>query len=92
MLVRVVDGQLAKGSRILMMAGGSEHDVQILNLVDPHPRKVESLGAGEVGLVIAGIKSLEDVQIGDTLTGAARPAAERLEGFRVVKPMVLFTN
>ncbi len=88
MLVRVVDGQLAKGSRILMMTGGSEHDVQILNLVDPHPRKVESLGAGEVGLVIAGIKSLEDVQIGDTLTGAARPAAERLEGFRVVKPMV----
>ena len=40
------------------------------------PRKVESLGAGEVGLVIAGIKSLEDVQIGDTLTDAAGPAAE----------------
>jgi GTP-binding protein LepA len=88
MLVRVVDGQLAKGARILMMAGGSEHDVQMLNLVDPHPRKVESLGAGEVGLVIAGIKSLEDVQIGDTLTDSARPATAGLEGFRVVKPMV----
>ncbi len=88
MLVRVVDGQLAKGARILMMVGGTEHDVQMLNLVDPHPRKVESLGAGEVGLVIAGIKSLEDVQIGDTLTDAASPAAEGLEGFRVVKPMV----
>jgi GTP-binding protein LepA len=88
MLVRVVDGQLSKGGRILMMVGGTEHDVQMLNLVDPHPRKVESLGAGEVGLVIAGIKSLEDVQIGDTLTEAANPAAESLEGFRVVKPMV----
>jgi GTP-binding protein LepA len=88
MLVRVVDGRLAKGARILMMAGGSEHDVQMINLVDPHPRKVESLAVGEVGLVIAGIKSLEDVQIGDTLTDAARPAAEGLEGFRVVKPMV----
>jgi GTP-binding protein LepA len=88
MLVRVVDGRLAKGARILMMAGGSEHDVQMINLVDPHPRKVESLAVGEVGLVIAGIKSLEDVQIGDTLTDAARPAAEGLEGLRVVKPMV----
>jgi GTP-binding protein LepA len=88
MLVRVVDGRLAKGARILMMAGGSEHDVQMINLVDPHPRKVESLAVGEVGLVIAGIKSLEDVQIGDTLTDAARPAAEGLEGFQVVKPMV----
>jgi GTP-binding protein LepA len=84
----VVDGRFAKGERILLMAGGSEHDVQMINLVDPHPRKVESLGAGEVGLVIAGIKSLGDVQIGDTLTDAASPAAERLEGFRVVKPMV----
>jgi GTP-binding protein LepA len=88
MLVRVVDGRFTKGGRILMMAGGSEHDVQMLNFVDPHPRKVESLGAGEVGLVIAGIKSLEDVQIGDTLTDAAGPAAESLEGFQVVKPMV----
>jgi len=88
MLVRVVDGRLAKGARILMMAGKTEHDVQMLNLVDPHPRKVESLGAGEVGLVIAGIKSLEDVHIGDTLTDAARPASQALEGFRVVKPMV----
>jgi GTP-binding protein LepA len=87
-LVRVVDGRLAKGSRILMMAGRAEHDVQMLNLVDPHPRKVESLGAGEVGLVIAGIKSLEDVHIGDTLTDAARPASQALVGFRVVKPMV----
>ncbi|HXV36734.1 MAG TPA: translation elongation factor 4 [Myxococcota bacterium] len=88
MLVRVVDGRLAKGARIRMMASGSEHDLQQLNLVDPHPRKVDALGAGEVGLVIAGIKSLEDVRIGDTLTDADRPASEALPGFRVVKPMV----
>ncbi len=88
MLVRVVDGRLSKAARIRMMASSSEHDVQMLNLVDPHPRKVDALSAGEVGLVIAGIKSLEDVKIGDTLTDDARPAAERLVGFRVVKPMV----
>jgi len=88
MLVRVVDGRIAKGARVRMMAGGTEHEVQMINLVDPHPRKVESLGVGEVGLVVAGIKSLGDVRIGDTITGAANPAAEALAGFRVVKPMV----
>ncbi len=88
MLVRVMDGRIEKGARIRMMVGRSEHDVQMIHLVDPHPRKVESLGVGEVGLVIAGIKSLGDVKIGDTISDAAHPAEEPLAGFRVVKPMV----
>jgi GTP-binding protein LepA len=87
-LVRVVDGALTKGMRIRMMASGSEREIQSLNLIDPHPRKVDTLGTGEVGLVIAGIKTLEEIQIGDTLTDVACPASDALEGFQVVKSMV----
>jgi GTP-binding protein LepA len=87
-LVRVIDGALTKGMRIRMMASGSEREIQSLNMIDPHPRKVDTLGTGEVGLVIAGIKTLEEIQIGDTLTDVACPASDALEGFQVVKSMV----
>ncbi|MEB2343376.1 MAG: translation elongation factor 4 [Deltaproteobacteria bacterium] len=88
LLVRVVDGRLTRGERVLLMARRSEHDVQELDLIDPHPRSVDALETGEVGLVIAGIKTLDDVRIGDTITALARPAAAALPGFREVKPMV----
>jgi GTP-binding protein LepA len=88
MLVRVFDGTPRRGGRIRMIAGGCERDVQALHVIDPHPRVVESLEAGEVGLVIAGVKTLADVKIGDTLTGADRPASEPLPGFQESKPMV----
>jgi GTP-binding protein LepA len=88
LLVRVVDGRLARRERVQLMAQRSEHEVQELDLIDPHPRAVDALETGEVGLVIAGIKTLQDVRIGDTMTGLARPAAEPLPGFREVKPMV----
>jgi GTP-binding protein LepA len=88
MLVRVFDGTLRRGGRIRMMAGGTERDVQALRVIDPHPRAVDSLEAGEVGLVIAGVKTLTDVKIGDTLTGADRPTSEPLPGFQESKPMV----
>ena len=88
LLVRVVDGRLALGERIKLMARGSEHEVQDLDLIDPHPRSVPALETGEVGIVIAGIKTLDDVRIGDTITLALRSAAEALPGFREVKPMV----
>ena len=88
LLVRVIDGTLRKGMRIRLMALRNEHDVNELDVIDPHPRAVESLSVGEVGIVIAGIKSLAEVRIGDTVTEAARPAAEPLPGFREVKPMV----
>ncbi len=87
-LVRVVDGRLGRGDRVKLMAQGSEHDVTELDLIDPHPRAVEALETGEVGIVIAGIKTLADVRIGDTMTRVARPAAVALPGFREVKPMV----
>jgi len=88
LLVRVVDGRLTKGERIKLMARGSEHEVQDLDLIDPHPRSVPALETGEVGIVIAGIKTLDDVRIGDTITVALHSATEALPGFREVKPMV----
>jgi GTP-binding protein LepA len=87
-LVRVVDGRIARGQRIRLMAAGSEHDVDDLQVVDPHPRRVEALSAGEVGVVIPGIKSLDELRIGDTITLARGGAAAPLPGFREVKPMV----
>jgi GTP-binding protein LepA len=88
LLVRVVDGSLRRRSGIRLMGRGSEHEIQGLDVIDPHPRPVEELGAGEVGVVIAGIKDLHHVRVGDTLTETRRPAGEPLPGFRDVKPMV----
>ena len=88
LLVRIVDGRIAKGERVKLMAKGSEHDIDDLDVIDPHPRSIPALDTGEVGMVIAGIKTLDDVRIGDTITHAHRPAAVALPGFREVKPMV----
>jgi GTP-binding protein LepA len=88
LLVRVVEGRLHSGARIRLMALRTEHEIQELDVIDPHPRRVEKLEAGEVGVVLAGIKTLSEVRIGDTITETQRPAEESLPGFRDVKPMV----
>ena len=87
-LVRVQEGRLRKGDMALLMADKIEHEIAELNVIDPHPRKVDELAAGEVGIVFCGIKSLEEVHIGDTVTLAKSPALKALPGFREVKPMV----
>jgi len=88
MLARVFDGSFEVGGRLLMLARKVEHEIDALHVIDPHPRRVERLGLGEVGLFVAGIRSLAEVKIGDTLGDAARPPTEPLPGFREVKPMV----
>ncbi len=88
MLVRVMHGSLHRRERVKFMIAGIEHEITQLNVIDPKPRKVETLSAGEVGMVVAGVKSLAEVQIGDTITTASGGAAEPLEGFQEVKPMV----
>ena len=88
MLVRVVDGSFERGARIVMMSRGIERDIQELNVIDPHPRKVSRLSAGEVGIVIAGVKTLAEVHIGDTLCLAGRDLPKPLAGFQEAKPMV----
>jgi GTP-binding protein LepA len=87
-LVRVVDGSMRKGERIRLFSNGKEFEVMEVGYMTPKMAKSESLSAGEVGYLIAGIKRVSDSKIGDTVTSATRPAAEPLPGYRDVKPMV----
>src|SRR5213079_440905 len=87
-LVRVFDGQLAKGRRIRMMATGKEFLVTRVGVLAPRAVEVAALGPGEVGILMAAIKEVGDTKIGDTITDAERPAAAPLPGFLPVKPMV----
>src|SRR5256885_15635008 len=87
-LVRVFDGQLAKGGRIRMMASGKEFLVTRVGVLAPRAVEVAALGPGEVGILMAAIKEVGDTKIGDTITDAERPASAPLPGFRPVKPMV----
>jgi GTP-binding protein LepA len=86
--VRVVDGTLSKGQRARMMVTGAVHDVEEVGALAPDPTPVQALGAGEVGYVLAGIKTIRDAKVGDTITDAQRGAAEPLTGYREPKPMV----
>ena len=70
------------------MASGGAYEVEQVGVFTPKPVPVDSLSAGEVGFVVAGIKKVSDAKIGDTLTDDKRPAAEPLPGFKEVKPMV----
>ncbi len=88
MVVRLFDGVVRKGTRILMMASGKQYDVLRVGVFAPRPQDVDALGAGEVGFVIAGIKEVRETQIGDTLTEVQRPTAAAFPGFKAVKPMV----
>jgi GTP-binding protein LepA len=87
-LVHVVDGTLTPGMRVKLMVSGGIYDVEHLGVFTPKPLPVESLGAGEVGFVVAGIKKVADVAIGDTLTDGRHPALEPLPGFKEIQPMV----
>jgi GTP-binding protein LepA len=88
MLVRVVDGRLDRRDTIRLMLSGGEHGISRLSVIEPSLRHVEELGVGEVGMVVAGIKTLSDVRIGDTITLKSNPAEEALKGFREAKSMV----
>jgi len=87
-LVRVIEGTMRLGQRIRLMATGREYEVEELGVLTPKPRRVEQLSVGEVGFVIANIKTIADVKIGDTITEAERPTAAPFPGFQEIKPMV----
>jgi GTP-binding protein LepA len=87
-LVRIVDGTVARGDRIRLLASGRVYEVDELGVFRPKPQRVEQLSVGEVGYLFAGIKDLIQAQIGDTITHHARPAAAPCPGFREIKPMV----
>jgi GTP-binding protein LepA len=94
MLVRVVDGHLLKGERFKMMATNTVYNADNLGVFTPANSPRESLEAGEVGYIIAGIKELQAAKVGDTITlekklpNNAGPASQALPGFKEVKPQV----
>jgi GTP-binding protein LepA len=88
MLVRIVNGTLKPKEKILFMATGAQHLTEHLGVFTPKSQDRESLSAGQVGFVIAGIKELKDAKVGDTITHLAKPAASALPGFKEIQPQV----
>ncbi len=86
--VRVIDGTIASGMKAQMMHSGRSFEVSEVGVFRPSLTPMPELGPGQVGYVIAGIKNLKEVRVGDTITDAARPAKEPLPGYRKVTPMV----
>ena len=86
--VRVMEGRVYPGMRMRMMQTGAEFDVVETGYLSPGCVPAQELLAGEVGYIAASIKDLRDTRVGDTVTDAARPAAEALPGYREVTPMV----
>src|SRR3989454_10435942 len=86
--VRLFAGEIVPGMMIELMSSGLKFEVKEVGVFDPKPLKRKRLGAGDVGYVIANIKSTADVKIGETMTDAKAPAATMLPGFQQVHPMV----
>jgi len=87
-LVRVVNGRIARRQRITIMSIGKSHAVEKLGVFTPKPVDKESLGPGEVGFVVAGIKEIFGAPVGDTITATDSPTIHALPGFQKVQPRV----
>jgi len=87
-LVRVFEGEFRPGMKVRLMGTQKVGEIMRLGHFTPHERNVDSLGPGEVGFVVAGIRTVADMRVGDTLTDAERPADQPLSGFKELKPMV----
>jgi GTP-binding protein LepA len=88
MLVRIVNGTIKPKDKILFMATGALHLTEHIGVFTPKSQPRDTLTAGQVGFVIAGIKELKDAKVGDTITLQANPAATALPGFKEVQPQV----
>jgi GTP-binding protein LepA len=87
-LFRVIDGVIRPGMKIRFMSAGRDYQVDALGVNRPRPAPIDHLGVGEVGFLTASIKTVADVQIGDTITETARPTTEPFPGYQEIKPMV----
>jgi GTP-binding protein LepA len=87
-LVRVVDGRMKKGQKVRLMATKTDYELTELGVFNPFETQLEELGPGEVGFFSAGIKSVHDTKVGDTITDTRNPTTQPLPGFEEVKPMV----
>ncbi|MBI3630021.1 MAG: elongation factor 4 [Candidatus Rokubacteria bacterium] len=86
--VRLVDGRVQPGTRILFMSNGKSYEVQQVGVFSPDMRPVEELSAGQVGFITASIKRIADAKVGETITEQLRPTATPFPGYRDAKPMV----
>ena len=87
-LIRVRDGIIKKGMKIRMMASGAVHIVERVGVFGPKPTAVDQLGPGEIGFINAGVKTVSDAKVGDTITDDRRPCTEPLAGFKPSVPVV----
>ncbi len=87
-LVRVKHGQIRKGMKIRMMGTGATHVVERVGVFSPKPTPVDELGPGEIGFINAGVKTVSDARVGDTITEERRPCEAPLEGFKPSAPVV----
>ncbi len=87
-LVRVFGGEIHVGMKVRLMGTDKLGEVMRLGHFTPHERPTDALGPGEVGFVVAGIKTVADMRVGDTITDADHPAVAPLPGFKELKPMV----
>ncbi len=87
-LIRIFDGTLTKKQKIQFMATGDHALVDRVGIFTPKMKDLDSLTAGEVGFVITGIKEIDSIKVGDTITSATQPAEQALAGFKEVQPRV----
>ena len=87
-LVRVCDGILKKGMKIRMSATGATHTIERVGIFGPKPTIINELGPGEIGFINAGVKTVSDAKVGDTITEDRRPCIEILPGFKPSVPVV----
>ncbi len=86
--LRVVDGRLSTGQRVRFMATGEQHDAAEVGVLTPRATAVADLGPGEVGYLITGVKEIDRIKVGDTVTSASGPASVALPGYAEPRPMV----
>jgi GTP-binding protein LepA len=87
-LFRVIEGTIRPGMKIRFVNADRDYQVETLGVNRPTPTPIDQLSVGEVGFLTASIKAVADVQIGDTITEAARPTQQPFPGFQEIKPMV----
>jgi GTP-binding protein LepA len=86
--IRVVDGQISSGQRLRFMATSETHEANEIGVLAPRFDPVGSLGPGEVGYLITGVKEIDRIKVGDTVTAASAPASVALPGYAEPRPMV----
>ncbi len=87
-LVRLFDGEIRKGTKIMFMATNTSYEVQEVGIFTPAKKPIDVLKAGEVGYITGAIRNVSDTKVGDTITYAENPASEPCPGYKDIKPMV----